>query len=53
MDRPCLTAPDGKILTNGRTYGRKVYPSVTDEKQYWEIPISDYEKLVAEEHIDE
>lgn len=37
-----LEADDGKVLTNGDTYSRKVYLGTQDSQENWtEIPISE------------
>ena len=37
-----LTASDGMMLTNGKTYGREVYLGVNDSVDNWhEIPAED------------
>lgn len=53
MERKILTANKGMVLTNGETYGKKIYLAegesadkfyeITDE-QYWEI-IAESEEL--------
>ena len=48
--RIMLMADEGKIITNGETYGRIIYlaEEQTDEG-FYEIPESEYEKIKAEE----
>lgn len=41
-----LEASEGKILTNGTSYGKVVALGVGDKAENWyEIPIEEYEKL--------
>lgn len=45
-----LTATDGMVLTNGKTYGRVVFIGVNDSAENWhEITEAEYEELTKEE----
>lgn len=49
MDRKILKASEGKILTDGNTYGRTIYLAEgVDEKVFYEITQEEYEKIMAE-----
>lgn len=45
-----ITASDGMVLTNGEIYGKEIFLSQTDSAyNYREIPISEYEAILAEQ----
>lgn len=46
-----LTAAKGKILTNGKTYGREVFLSETDNPENW-YEITEEEYKTIQENID-
>lgn len=48
--RLILYADEGKILTNGETYGAVVYLSFDDNPDNWhEITIEEYDAIMAEQ----
>lgn len=50
MDRKIITAKDGMILTNGEIYGFRIALGDWDsEENYHEIPVEEYEQILAEE----
>ncbi len=45
-----LTATDGKVLTNGETFGKEIYLGCNDKPENWhEITEAEYEAHLAEE----
>ncbi len=47
-----LTAKEGFVLTNGETYGRKIYLSVNDKAENWrEVPEEEILDSVDEKYI--
>ena len=45
-----LKADEGKILTNGETYGKTVIlPEKADQRDWYEITESDYEAILKEQ----
>ena len=50
--RTILYAEDGKILTNGETYGRIIFlADIEDESTYYEIAEEEYEATLKESDI--
>lgn len=50
--RVILYADEGKILTNGETYGRRIYLADTaSPDDYYEITREEYENIKAEEAL--
>lgn len=48
--RKIIEASEGRILTNGKTYGRKIYLAQDeDESRYYEISEGEYEMLATGE----
>ena len=48
--RTVIYADDGKILTNGITYGKQIFLAEGEsEVNYYEITEAEHEKIVAEE----
>jgi len=48
--RKVIEASKGCILTNGKTYGRKIYLAQgEDESCYYEISQAEYEALTSDE----
>ena len=48
-----ITASYGMVLTNGETFGKKIYLGVNDSADNWhEITDADYEKIVAEQEAE-
>lgn len=49
IQRIMLTADEGKILTNGETYGKTIYLAEgADASSYYEITEGEYETIQAE-----
>ena len=49
MSRPTKTATEGMILTNGETYGKKIYLGSGDSPNNWhEITEEEYQKIMEE-----
>lgn len=49
ITRTVLTADDGMILTDGKSYGRKIYLAEgADATAYREITEEEYERIMAE-----
>ena len=47
--RTILRANDGKVLTNGTTYGRVIYLAEGDDgSKHYEITEAEYDAIVAE-----
>ena len=45
-----LEAEEGKMLTDGNTYGSVIYLAVNrSANEFYEIPIAEYEKIMAEQ----
>ena len=55
MDRKILTASDGMVLTDGKTYARIIYLADGADESVWrEIPEEEYindEEITAEEAL--
>ena len=52
MDRIILIADDGKVYTNGSTYGVEVYLAIGESpSNWWEITNEEYEALQQEENF--
>lgn len=50
MARTILTASEGMILTDGEIYGTKIFLAEgRDPKDFYEIPLEEYEKMVEQE----
>ena len=50
MDRNPIIASENMILTNGKTYGKKIYlVEGIDTSSYHEITIEEYKKRMAEQ----
>ena len=50
MDRKVLTAPEGKIFTNGEVYGVTIYLAEgIEETSFYEITIEEYNRILAEQ----
>ena len=48
MERKPITAPDGKVLTNGEAYGKEIYLGIYDSADNWhEITDAEYEEIMA------
>ena len=48
-----ITASDGKVLTNGETFGKEIYLGVNDSEANWrEITDAEYKKIVAEQEAE-
>ena len=48
MERKILYANKGKILTDGKAYGTKVYPADgVEESAFYEITMEEYEAIMA------
>lgn len=48
--RVVIYADEGKILTNGKTYGRQIFLAEGESAEdYYEITEAEYEKIQAEE----
>ena len=48
-----ITASYGMVLTNGETFGKKIYLGVNDSEANWrEITDAEYEKIVAEQEAE-
>ena len=43
-----LTASDGMMLTNGEAFGKTVYAAQGAHNGWYEITMTEYEKLVGE-----
>ena len=45
-----ITASDGKVLTNGESFGKEIYLGVNDSAENWrEITEEEYNKILAEQ----
>ena len=52
MDRIVLTAASGMILTDGETFGRKIYLAKGESAdRYYEISEEEYSKITEPEEI--
>ena len=50
MNRKIITASEGMIFTNGEVYGRRIALGDWDSAEnYYEIPIEEYEKRMADD----
>ena len=50
ITRTKLTASEGKVLTDGETYGKIIFLAIgADASKWYEIPESEYEKILAEQ----
>ena len=49
-DRNILKADEGKVFTNGETFGTTVYLGKNDSADNWyEITVEEYETIIADE----
>lgn len=49
-----LTADNGKVLTNGETYGKEIYLGVNDKAENWhEITEAEYNEILAAQNEQE
>lgn len=54
MERKILTASDGMILTDGKTYGKIIYLAIgADENTWYEITEAEYEEIINDEEATE
>lgn len=50
MERTVLKAGEGMILTNGESYGKKIYLGANDKPDNWhEVTEAEYEEIIKEE----
>lgn len=54
MERKVLTASDGMVLTDGKTYGKIIYLAEGADASAWhEITDAEYEEIANSEQADE
>lgn len=50
--RTVLYADEGKVLTDGTTYGKQIYLAEgLDESNFYEITEAEYAQILAEEEV--